>query len=638
MELFPYEPRPMQEQIVDYITANIEKGRPVVIESGTGTGKTVCSLAAVLPFAKNTGRKVFYLTRTQSQQKQVMLELQQISKQMSVFGLALQGRASGTCPYMADNRDLATATPEEMSRLCVKLKKHGDNGRCGCKYYQNLLENDIDSIIQMVMYDMPDPEELQRRCRSVGICPYEVAKAAIPYTDIIAVPYVFIVNDRIVNHLLDWMGVRIEDTVIVVDEAHNLPDYLRESYTSEYTLRALDYVEKEAADLHDPEVASGISVRDVVSSMRRAFGEAAVEYLVEDDGLIPFGFLQESLMDDLHVPSTTLHTVCKSMIEIGEILKEQKKEKLKIPRSYIGNLGMFLEFWMICDDECYVRLINGGDNPSFEAYCMDPYEAARPFRDCHSSVHMSGTLEPLMHYCAELGLRNPAVRSFPSPFDPDNLLTLYVGDVTTRHKDLQIDPDNISRIKDYTVEIVNGVGRNTAVFFPSYDMMDRFIKEGLDQEIEGRIFMERRGMSQTELMESVDEFRSSSCATLFAVTGGRISEGVDFPSRDLELAVIIGLPYPRPCFKKEALIRYADNRYGDGWETVVKTPMIRKIRQARGRLIRSEDDMGVAVVLDSRATQIPGFNAFLTDDPLRDALAFFDGDITPSSLAVRNSL
>ena len=201
-----------------------------------------------------------------------------------------------------------------------------------------------------------------------------------------------------------------------------------------------------------------------------------------------------------------------------------------------------------------------------------------------------------------------------------------------------MDPDNIGRIKDYTVEIVNGVGRNAAVFFPSYDMMGRFIKEGLDQEIEGPVFVESRDMSQAELMQSVAGFRSSAGGTLFAVTGGRISEGIDFPSRDLELAVIIGLPYPRPSYKKEALIRYAENRYGNGWDAVVKTPMIRKVRQARGRLIRSEEDRGAAVVLDSRATQIPGFNAFPTDDPLKDVLSFFDGDLTPSSIAFRDSL
>ena len=182
---------------------------------------------------------------------------------------------------------------------------------------------------------------------------------------------------------------------------------------------------------------------------------------------------------------------------------------------------------------------------------------------------------------------------------------------------------------------MNGTGRNTAVFFPSYEMMDRFLMNGTADALEGKVFSERRGMSQGELMETVDEFRTSSGGILFAVTGGRVSEGIDFPSRDLELAIIVGLPYPRPSFKKEALIRYFDRRYGNGWDAVVKTPMVRKIRQARGRLIRSETDRGAAVVLDSRVTQIYGFGALPTKDAVADINDFFDGITTPSDLALR---
>ena len=166
-------------------------------------------------------------------------------------------------------------------------------------------------------------------------------------------------------------------------------------------------------------------------------------------------------------------------------------------------------------------------------------------------------------------------------------------------------------------------------------MMDRFIANGTSRELEGEVFSERRGMSQGELMDTVDNFRASDGGILFAVTGGRVSEGVDFPSRDLEVAIIVGLPYPRPSFKKEALIRYFDRRFGNGWECVVKTPMVRKIRQARGRLIRSEKDRGVAVVLDSRVTQIYGFGAIPTKDPVSDVNDFFDGLIRPSDLLVR---
>lgn len=622
---FPYEPRRHQDDIVGTIAAAVSAGRHCVIESGTGTGKTVCSLAGVLPSALESGRKVIYLTRTKSQQRQVISELRRISADVPVFGLAIQGRSVSTCPLMAENGELSSGTSEEMSRLCSRLKRRESGGVCGCRYYQGILDSDPEDIASMLSEGMPDPEEMQRRCADAGLCPYEAVKVLVPKADVVAAPYVFLVSPAVRRRLLDWMNVDLRDVYVIVDEAHNLPDYLRESMTAEYRLRSLDHVAKEASEYHDPEVAPGISVMDVADALRKAFGEAAVEYLREEDGLIPFGFLQESLMSELHIPSTRLSAACKNLVELGEVIREERKERRRLPRSYIGSMGSFLDFWMSCDDGCYVRLINGGDDPSLEAYCMDPFEAAEPFRECRASVHMSGTLEPLTEYCEELGLAGAEARAFPSPFDPDNLLTLYVEDVTTRHRDLQIDPDNIARIREHALRLVNGTGRNAAVFFPSYDMMDRFISDGMAEEMEGEVFFERRGMSQAELMESVGQFRASSGGVLFAVTGGRVSEGVDFPGQDLELAVIVGLPYSRPSFKKEALIRYCDRRFGNGWEHAVKTPMVRKMRQTRGRLIRSETDRGAAVVLDSRAPQVTGFGAIPADDPLRDVQGFFDG-------------
>ena len=634
MEYFPYSPRPFQEGIVSFISDSVSSGRSAVLESGTGTGKTICALAGTLPFAKSTERKVVFLTRTKSQQKQVISELREISKKWDVFGIAVQGRSLNTCPMMSENKEFRSGTPEEMSKLCSQLKK---DGGAKCPYFRRLLETDTDEFIITLREKMPDPETFQSMCISEGICPYEMAKIAMKYADVVTAPYTFIVMPNIRRRLLDWLDVAIEDLIIIVDEAHNMPDFLRDSCTYEYTLNALNSAEKEAGTVFDPEVSAGVSVTDVTGIIRNCFADAEIEFLRGEDGTIPYGFIREQMMDDLSKPSTALDGIFKNLIELGESIREEKKMNLKLPRSYIGSLGSFLQFWDTCEEGCYVRLINGGENPSFEAYCMDPYMAAEPFRECFASVHMSGTLEPLEHYTDELGLDECDICTFSSPFNPDNLFTLYADDVTTRHKDIQIDPDNIERIKDYIIEIVNNMGRNTAVFFPSYEMMERFVSTGILDRIESSVLMERRDMSQGELMETVDVFKKSTSAVLFAVTGGRVSEGIDFPSKDLEVAVIVGLPYPRPSFKKEALIRYSDLRFGNGWDHVIRSPMIRKMRQARGRLIRSEDDIGVAIILDSRITQIYGFGAVRSDNLVKDAEDFFDGLLIPSEAFVRRS-
>ena len=90
IEGLPYEPRPGQDRLIRFITDSLESGRHSVVESGTGTGKTVSALAATVPFAKRNGKRVVFLTRTKSQQKQIMSELRAMSSVIDVFGIAVQ--------------------------------------------------------------------------------------------------------------------------------------------------------------------------------------------------------------------------------------------------------------------------------------------------------------------------------------------------------------------------------------------------------------------------------------------------------------------------------------------------------------------------------------------------------------------
>lgn len=625
MTLFPYVPRGEQREIVNFIRDSVVDRKHAVIESGTGTGKTICSLTGVLEDQPYHGFKVVYLTRTKSQQKQVMSEIREINKRRSIFGVAIQGRTPTTCPMMINDPELNSGTPDELSRWCSEMKRK--KGKGGCPYYEEMERADPERIIMQMRKDLPDPEDFQKRCLDMGLCPYEMCKAAIPFANVVCAPYSFLLTPAARLAFLDWLDVPLNELVVITDEAHNVPDYLREVTTSEYTRHALDYAEKEAREWDDPSVTEDLRVTDVIDAMREIFREAIAEYLIDEDGLLPPYFIEEELMTRLKITSIGIDRICKTLVDLGEIVVENKKSMNKLPRSYMRSMGNFLQFWNMCDETCYAKLIKGGDNPSFEAYCMDPYIAAEPFRDCRSSIHMSGTLEPLEEYIDELGLENVNVRSFLSPFDPANLLTLYMADVTTKHDEITRDPDMIRRLEDHTVDIVHSVVRNTAVFFPSYAMMDRFIADDVPKLLDRDVYYERREMSQSELMETVGNFRMSEGSVLFAVAGGRISEGLDFPSRDLELAVIIGIPYPYPTVKLNSLIRYTDIRFGNGWDHAVKSPTTRKMRQARGRLIRSETDRGVCVVLDRRIASVQGFDAELSDDPCSTIRNFFSDGI-----------
>jgi len=546
MRFFPYTPRRYQADLVDLISRTVSTRSHLVLESGTGTGKTACALAGVLR-SLGEGEKLLYLTRTNSQQRQVMLELRRISKDEQVFGMGVQGR-KGTCPLIRGDPSLQGGTSEELSRLCAEMKRKTLSGSdAGCPFYRR---------------------------------------------------------------------------------AHNLPDFARETMSFTLTGKGLDLVEGEVRDHGDPKVLEGVSVMNIVLVLRDRLRLALDEYLIEEDGLIPPFFMEEGLLGDFSITSKQLESAAKALLVHGEAIREGRKESGRLPRSYIHGLGSFLSLWIRMDEESFVKLVLGGDLPGFQGYCLDSSLACAPLLDCRSSIHMSGTLNPLEEYRDSVGLpADTVMREFPSPFPVDNRRVFYVRDLTTSYEELSRDAEMVGRIEDMVVRLCNILDRNTVVFFPSFSLMERFLGDGVRLRIRKRIHIEERGMSQVELMDTVQDFREcrDEGAVLFAVMGGRIGEGLDFPDRDLQVALIVGIPYPKPTARQRSLLHHYEIKFGKGWDYTVKAPALRKVLQAVGRLIRTEEDVGVAVLLDRRAERFASqIDLVPTDSPVRDLPGFLD--------------
>jgi DNA excision repair protein ERCC-2 len=169
------------------------------------------------------------------------------------------------------------------------------------------------------------------------------------------------------------------------------------------------------------------------------------------------------------------------------------------------------------------------------------------------------------------------------------------------------------------------------IFFPSFNVLSMFKRNHDFSAIQRSIFLEEQKMSQTALIDLIDDFKSygdndGDGAALFSVMGGRISEGMDFPAEQLEIAVIVGIPYPKPTARQKGLQRYYDMKFRKGWEYTVEAPAARKMLQSIGRLIRDEQDRGVAVILDRRAARFKKYmrDLTLTDHLLKDMGSFFN--------------
>ena len=620
------------------IRNNLTSGKNFVFESGTGSGKTICALSSTLQYALENNKKILYTTRTNAQQRQVIVELRAIQKKTGdkrIFGVGMQGR-SNMCLLAREDPDIGNGTSEELSKFCSNQKKlAASNKNKGCKYYRSYIgdKQKIDSIVEWTKNNLPTAEEFIEFCEKKAVCPYEINKMMIREAVVVVVPYVYVFDKTIRNMLFDWLSVSDDDIILIVDEAHNLPNYIRDLFSAQLSMWMLNSCVLEAKKFGDPKLSGGkVSVSkfckmliEIISVLRDTYVYGILENgirtnaYVKNDAFIPSHELESEIMSRLKITSKTLHDIVSDLAAYGEKIQEYQQKEGKLPRSYLHKLGAFLEFWINVEMDQYIKLVvdsSGGKNPHIEAYCLDPSIGTGIINEFHSSIHMSGTLEPLEEYRDSLGLsKETELVFYPSPFSKENRKIFFVKDVTTRYDEIARDKKIVPRMWQHITDICNTFPKNIMVCFPSFNTLSLFQNKGSFDDIKRCLYVEEQSMSQSDLMDLVTSFKScglenGSGAALFSVMGGRISEGMDFPAEQLEIAVIVGIPYPKPTARQRGLQKYYDFKFGKGWEYTVKAPAARKLLQSIGRLIRDENDRGVAVILDKRA---PRFSQYIRD-------------------------
>jgi DNA excision repair protein ERCC-2 len=638
MEGFPYNLRKFQHDIITSITDTVTQGSHLILESGTGTGKTICVLSGTLPHALTHDKKIIYTTRTNAQQRQVILELRAIRKKTNdprIIGMGIQGRAN-MCLLARNDPELESGTSEELSRYCTQKKKKTQAKRSdGCPYFQPFTtdESKIEDAITWTKKTLPTAEDFIDYCTQHTICPYEANKQLMKDAIIVVVPYIYLFDPSIKNMLFDWYGVSEDDIILIVDEAHNLPDYLRDTYSaflSSYMLKSCSY---EAEKVGNPVLGNASctvsqfcdTLLEIIQDLRDTYVYQILEQGIRTstengDAFIPTHEFESEIQTRLNLTEKQFIDCISDLITYGEKIQELRQKRGKLPRSYIHKLGIFLEFWQQLEMNQYVKLVvddGQGKNPRIEAYCLDAAIGAEIVKQMHASIHMSGTLEPLEEYRDSLGLfkKTTKLQIYPSPFPRHHRRIFYIDDVTTRYADISKDPTIMTRMLKYISNISNNFHRNTMVFFPSFKLMRQAQEQGCFDDLSQYVYIEEQAMSQTEIMQLISDFKDcgndkSDTGTFFTVMGGRISEGMDFPAEQLEIAVIVGIPYPKPTARQRALQRYYDLKFQKGWEYTVNAPTARKLLQAIGRLIRNENDLGVAIILDRRALR---FKSFIPD-------------------------
>ncbi|MCI4325500.1 MAG: ATP-dependent DNA helicase [Thermoplasmata archaeon] len=603
------------------------RGGALLVDAPTGSGKTVAALAPLIEHAEAADHRILYLVRTHAQEVQVLAEVRAISHRLDhpILAMGLQGRQR-RCFLLEGVPEMKGATAEEHGKLCADRKRATERSFAeggaiepstelpeegpvdltdldGCAYYARVLQTDIEELADKFGQKLPSPGEFESYSREENLCPYELAKKLSGRARLVTAPYPFFFHPHIRRSLLDWMGGGPDRVDLVVDEAHHLTDHLRDLSTVSLPQESVRRARAEVAERGDfalPDGPSASRFLEIVSQ--------SIELLVErcgpdDDTILPPNALEDALLSEIGGTSHRLDTWLGALVSWGETLRDERRRQRRLPRSWVHAVGLSLLSWPQLSAPEYVKVAARQPRRALEAYALDARGPAEPIRSCHLSVHLSGTLAPLEEYRDSLGLgEETKLLTVPSFFPPENRLVFFDPNVSTRYEELRADPGAIGDIADRLAEVLLNLPVKTAVFFPSFDLMERVLAAGLAGALPPTAVIESRRLPMGDLWRSIEGFKKEpGGGVLLGVTGGRIAEGVDFPDDELEAVVVVGIPYPRPSAKREALRAYLDSTVGHGWEYAVEAPAQRAILQALGRMIRSENDRGIGVILDRRA-------------------------------------
>jgi DNA excision repair protein ERCC-2 len=602
-EIFPYpEVRPAQAAMMEVIRDAVTAGRHAALEGSTGMGKTIAVLCGILASPEASARKIVYCCRTHKQMDRVVEELCSLRSKLAISGMSMRGRRE-MCINPLVRR--FTESAADAAYACGMYKKLGK-----CEFFENMLERErrVAELRDAISTRPTFAADLIEICKQEGFCPYEVAREALAEVKVVAASYIYLLDPTMRSLFLRSMCADLSDLIVVLDEAHNLPDIAVELASDSLSATSIALAAREAKEFKNE-----LAFR-AARCLNELLEELASERIGEGEGeeLLRGRELADAIAEALKREGLDLEleALISSLQRIGEEHMLQRIRRGEVARSYIRKLGGFLEAWMATIDEpSYIRLISRapgkrGQVVRLEIQALDPRVITRPLVEgAYATISMSGTLVPLEAYRDIVGLpEDTFVAQYPSPFREENVLALVVRGVTT--KETHRGPEMYARLVELIAEAVEAVPANVGVFAASYEVLEGLLAAGLAGKVSKKLFVEEREMSSSKNDRLVRDFKSfadKGGAVLLGVIGGRNAEGGDFPGDQMNAVVVVGIPYARPTERVRAMIDYYESQFpGKGMFYGYYLPAHRRMCQAAGRAHRLLTDRAAVIFLDWR--------------------------------------
>jgi DNA excision repair protein ERCC-2 len=594
---FPYSSvRAGQDKFIKKVFKAIPEHKNIMVCAPTGLGKTISGLAPAIYQAKKNKLTVVCLTSRQTQANQVIKTIKDINSvsKEKINYVAFIGKRN-----MCAHPDKSLYPPQDFNEFCKKMREEGR-----CKYFMNTKNEEYAGQVKAILDESSNSfmsvEGFVNLAGTNNFCPYELAGRKGFHADVVVCDFNYMFASGIRESFLGKIGRDIDECILVVDEAHNLPDRIRNAYS--YTLSTemiknaikelKDFVKTSKYDCYIKNIDS--TIRDIY--VDKLLGDKS-EYLLESSEFLEL-FMKKF----------------KKGIEFNDILEKLKDFEMLVKEervvSHIGRVANFLEKWHELDNESFLRTLEKNIKKdktvlSLKIICIDPSDISQStLNNSFSSILMSATLFPINMYKDILGVRKCEMLELESPFSKKNQLTLAINDVTTKYSART--PEMYKKIAKHIEQILNSASnKNAIIFFPSYYLMDTILEYVKIEKLQRKILKEIRYMSKEEKENFVDKFKENEnpnekAKVLFAITSGSFAEGLDLPAEMLEMVVVVGLPLSVPNLFTKSVIRHFDKKFGKGQMYGYIHPAMNKIIQAGGRCIRTENDKGVIVLLDNR--------------------------------------
>jgi DNA excision repair protein ERCC-2 len=454
-------------------------------------------------------------------------------------------------------------------------------------------------LVPTLLADHPhlDPDTVFAAARDHELCPFEVSLELGEKVQVVVCDYNYAFDPHVA---LTAFGADAElsDTIIVVDEIHNLVDRGRSYYSPVLSAAAARATAEAVAALEAGPLGHTLGV--LATALSRLIESAVAEAL--PPGAADIAVEGELPAEELWALRPRLD---RAFVDFLEHRRETRSFRSEDPfvRLYFEVLR-FLDTLALAErhGEAFARcLVREGGDARLRLLCKDASRyLGAVINRCRSAIGLSATLSPPEFYRDLLGFDQGRTADLrvPSPFPPEHRALVIDGSVSTEWR---VRARYYQRIADRLGELAAAVPGNCLALFPSYAFLTE-VAERLPRGLAKRVLVQRRADDERQREEILDTLRGAlfGDVLLLAVAGGVFAEGVDYPGDMLKAVAVIGPCLPAVSLEQKLLQDYYEERFGRGFEYAFVVPGMTRVVQAAGRLIRSPQDRGVIALFGRR--------------------------------------